>query len=80
VGVRFVALRRLRVGDGYREPGEEVPEAADWRSLSAYVNTGHIAVIAEEGSEAVDIQRGRAGGEHQATGATSGTGGGLQWG
>jgi hypothetical protein len=26
----YVALRRLKVGDSYRQPGELVPEAADW--------------------------------------------------
>lgn len=41
----YVALRRLKVGSSWREPGDAVPEAAHWRNLSNYLSAGHLAVV-----------------------------------
>lgn len=43
--VRYFALKRLKVGDGYREPGDEVPEAHGWRNVQAYINTSKLVVV-----------------------------------
>lgn len=48
----YVALKKLKVGDGYRYKGDEVPEAKDWNNLQAYIAQGAIAVVAS-GDEAV---------------------------
>ena len=47
MAVKYIAGKRLKVGDGYREIGDEVPEAAGWRTLSAYLNTGAIKEVAD---------------------------------
>lgn len=61
MGVTYVAQKRLRVGDGYREPGEKVPEAADWMNVSAYIDRGMIALVPDEGDDAMEVasQKGR---------------------
>ncbi len=46
----YVALRRLKVGDGWREPGDPVPEAATWRNLRAYLGAGQVAEVPDEES------------------------------
>jgi hypothetical protein len=43
----YVALTRLKVGTSFREAGELVPEAANWRNLTNYLNSGYLAVISE---------------------------------
>lgn len=48
----YVALKKLKVGDGYRYPGDEIPEAKDWNNLQAYIAQGSVAVVAQ-GDEAV---------------------------
>lgn len=47
VEMTYVALKPLRIGGQRREPGELVPEANDWPRASAWVNQGHIAVVAK---------------------------------
>jgi hypothetical protein len=42
---QYVALSRLKVGDGYREPGEPVPEASMWPNLRHYISTGQVEEI-----------------------------------
>ncbi len=41
----YVARTRLLVGDTYREPGELVPEAADWLNLRTYLELGQVEQI-----------------------------------
>lgn len=55
-GVTYIAQKRLRVGDGYRMPGEKVPEAAAWMNVDAYVNRGMLAVVPDEGSESIETR------------------------
>lgn len=39
----LVAGKRLDLGeDGFREIGEAVPEAADWRHLRPWIRSGHV--------------------------------------
>lgn len=40
----FIALKRMKVGDGHREYGEPIPEAADWKPmiLAAYQASGFV--------------------------------------
>jgi hypothetical protein len=47
VRYRYLARQQLKVGNGYRQPGEEIPEAADWppQVRKAYLNTGQIEEI-----------------------------------
>ena len=42
MSTHYVALRRLTVDGSVREPGDEVPEAAGWRNLRAYIGAGHV--------------------------------------
>ena len=42
MSTHYVALRRLNVDGSVREPGDEVPEAAGWRNLRAYLSAGHV--------------------------------------
>lgn len=63
--VRYFALKRLKVGDGYREPGDEVPEAHGWRNVQAYINRSMLTVVpaqAEQVAGGLDfrVQAGRA--------------------
>lgn len=49
--ISYVAGRRLKMSDGsYREIGNEVPEAAEWLNLRAWINTGHIIVLGAQGA------------------------------
>jgi hypothetical protein len=41
----WIARRRLKVGDGWREVGDEVPEAETWPNRQAYLNEGHIEEV-----------------------------------
>lgn len=43
----YVALRRLKVGAGWRNPGDAVPEAAHWRNLHNYISAGYLRVVGE---------------------------------
>lgn len=44
-GVRYVALRRLRVGDGWIEPGEEVPVDDSWKTVRELCDGGDMVAI-----------------------------------
>ena len=43
---RYFAKVRMKVGTGYREPGEEVPEAATWKEPARrhMINMGKLEV------------------------------------
>jgi hypothetical protein len=41
----YVALRRLKVGASWRNPGDAVPEAAGWRNLHNYLSSGQLKVV-----------------------------------
>lgn len=41
----YLALRRLKIGDGYREIGEEVPEAAGWRNLRSLLRSHFVEAV-----------------------------------
>lgn len=41
----YVALRRLKVGTTWRNPGSAVPEAAGWRNLHNYISAGYIKIV-----------------------------------
>ena len=43
--VVYYALRSLQVGDSVREPGDLIPEAAEWTYLSGYVADGKIPPV-----------------------------------
>lgn len=60
VRMKYYALKRLKVGNGYREPGDEVPEAAGWRNIQAYLNKFMIQAVpvSNEGVEGgVDLSQ-----------------------
>jgi hypothetical protein len=42
--ITYVALKRLKIGAGWREPGEEVPEARRWRNVQAYINRSMLSI------------------------------------
>lgn len=46
--MRYYATRPLRVGDGTRQPGEEVPEAAEWKNIRLFIGKGWIAAVPDE--------------------------------
>lgn len=48
---RYIAQRPLKVGDRTVAAGEEIPEAAEWRNLKAYVANGSIVVTPESGTQ-----------------------------
>lgn len=48
---RYIAQRPLQVGDRTVGVGEEIPEAAEWRNLKAYVANGSISVTPESGTQ-----------------------------
>lgn len=49
--MRYVVKRkRLKIGDSYREIGEEVPEASGWKNLRSYLDAGII--VAEQDEQA----------------------------
>lgn len=35
----------MKVGDGYRHPGDEIPEAATWRTLPSYLRNGTVEAV-----------------------------------
>ncbi len=41
----YVARTRLKVGDSYREPGEEIPEAASWPNLRSYLDLEQLEEV-----------------------------------
>ena len=41
----YVARKRLKVGDEWREPGEPIPEAATWRNLHSYLSSGAVMLV-----------------------------------
>lgn len=43
--VTYYVIKRQQVGDGWREPGDLIPEAATWPFLASYVRDGHIAPV-----------------------------------
>lgn len=43
--ITYYALRPLQVGDTLREPGDLVPEAADWAFLAGYLREGRLAPV-----------------------------------
>lgn len=45
VEMTYVALKPLRVGGKRREPGQLVPEAADWPRRSAWIDQGKITPV-----------------------------------
>lgn len=47
-----VGRGRLFVGDGYREIGDPVPEGYDWPNLRAYLQSGLLVDVPEDGARA----------------------------
>jgi hypothetical protein len=45
---RYVARKRLKLPDRWAEIGDEVPEAAGWRNLHSYLNTGALREVADQ--------------------------------
>ena len=43
--ITYFALKPILVGEDMRQPGDLVPEAADWTYVSAYVGEGKIAPV-----------------------------------
>lgn len=41
----YYALRRIKVGSSYRNPGDAVPEANGWRHASSWVGQGILAIV-----------------------------------
>ena len=41
----YIALRRLAIGNGWREPGEPVPEAATWPNLAPWISGGYVKEV-----------------------------------
>jgi len=48
MGRRYYAGRRLQLDDRVAKRGDEVPEAAGWRHLQSYLDSGRITVVAAE--------------------------------
>lgn len=46
----------LKVGDTMREPGDAVPEAAEWPNLAIYVHGGYLVGVPEGGAPVVVTQ------------------------
>lgn len=51
--MRYIALGRLQIQDAdgtvrYTEPGEDVPEASNWKNVGAYISSGKLAVVEGE--------------------------------
>lgn len=51
MALKYIAGKRLKVAGGWREPGDEVPEAVEWRRLDAYLNDGSIRLVEVVGGE-----------------------------
>lgn len=47
--MRYIAQRPLKTGDRTVAAGDEIPEAAGWRNLKAYVANGSIVATPESG-------------------------------
>lgn len=56
----YIAGKRLKIGDGWREPGQPVPEAAHWRTLQAYINSGAVIVTWRDVPNDADLAGDRA--------------------
>lgn len=56
VEMTYVALKPLRVGGKRREPGQLVPEAADWPRRSAWVDQGKIAPVPKTMVDADELE------------------------
>lgn len=41
-GLKYVARRPLKIGSKKFKPGDEVPEAASWTRVEAWVRSGYI--------------------------------------
>ncbi len=42
----YVALIRLELSkDDVRQPGDPIPEAAEWRNVETYIQCGHVALV-----------------------------------
>lgn len=54
VGTTWVALKRLRVEGDWRNPGDLVPEASNWKHRRVYVENGSIAAIPVLGDTVTD--------------------------
>jgi len=46
----YVAARRLKIGDSFREPGEPVPEAVNWRNLREHLDLGNLTMVSDKTS------------------------------
>lgn len=44
----YVALRPMKVGNDLRQPGELVPEAADWHDIRPWIGSGYVKEITDE--------------------------------
>jgi len=40
----YIAGKRLKIGGEFREPGDPVPEAAEWKNLKTKISAGLIIV------------------------------------
>jgi len=49
--MKYIAKRRLKAGHGFKEIGEEVPEAASWRNVRAWIGLGYIEEVKESTSQ-----------------------------
>jgi len=59
---RYVAGIRMPVGDRIVQRGDPVPEAATWRNLSAWVDTGKILIVEDLPSSSADTDPPSSGG------------------
>jgi hypothetical protein len=54
MAIQYVARKPITVGDRTIQPGEVVLEAATWKNVGAYVNSGHLAVAVEVPEGAIE--------------------------
>lgn len=47
----FVAQKPIKVGDEIRQPGELVPEAADWPDIRPWTGGGFVKEISDDEAE-----------------------------
>lgn len=47
----YAAGRRLKIGDGWREPGDLVPEAYTWLRMQDWLHTGYLKEVDVEDGE-----------------------------
>ena len=45
LNITYFTLERIQIGDGWREPGDLVPEVATWAHIGAYIAQGKIAPV-----------------------------------